>query len=91
MENGFIGFSLFYLAYDFTGFGKSSGFGFGKHQAVVYFDIKDTVASGNQVGLNTEFFFQFIRHTGGIGLVLSHRTIMDVDFHRSPPLKIRGS
>jgi len=48
-------------------------------------NVEDPVTPGNQLRLNTQTFTQFISQTGSIGFIVSHRTIMDFNFHVTPP------
>jgi hypothetical protein len=64
---------------------EPASYTFGKHELIIYDDIKDTVAPRDQLRLNTISVAQFIRQTGGFGLIVSLLAIMYINFHDVPP------
>jgi hypothetical protein len=68
-----------------TRVGEPASYTFGKHELIIYDDIKDTVAPRDQLRLNTISVAQFIRQTGGFGLIVSLLAIMYINFHDVPP------
>jgi hypothetical protein len=86
--SGWAGYSAFlrleFLNY-LTRVGEPASYTFGKHELIIYDDIKDTAPSRDQLRLNTIGVAQFIRQTGGFGLIVSLLAIMYINFHDVPP------
>lgn len=68
-----------------TGVGKSTDFELRENRVPVHNDVKNSVFTRNQLCLHIKFFTQFFRQTGGSGLIVSHATVMDFNFHNMPP------
>ena len=87
--SGWVGYGAFlrleFLNY-LTRVGEPASFTFGKHELIIYDNIKDTVASRDQFCLSTIGVAQFIRQTGGFGLIVSLLAIMYINFHDIPPV-----
>lgn len=69
----------------FSGIRESSCLLFRVDLAPIYDHIEDAVAAGHQIRLDREGRAQLIRQTGGVGFVVSHRTIVDINLHRLFP------
>jgi hypothetical protein len=63
--------------YDLAGIWETPYFGLGEDETSPIFHIENTSAGTNQFGLDTQFFLQFIRQTGGFRFVVSHAAIGD--------------
>jgi hypothetical protein len=58
----------------------------GKHALPVDDDIKDTIFTPNEPGLDTQNSVQFIRQTGGLWYKVSQHTVYNFYFDDLPPL-----
>jgi hypothetical protein len=56
----------------------------GKNQFPVLFNLKNPAARFDNLGFRPEFFFKFVRQTGGPRPVISHAAVGDFELHRSP-------
>ena len=60
-----------------------------EQQLTIDSDVEDAAAAGFQLGVDPEGLLQFGRQTGGCGLVVSDRAVLDVDLH-APTLSRPG-
>ncbi len=51
---------------------------FGKNELTAVLNLEDSTAGLDQLGLDAEFFLQFLRQTGGPGFVVSHAAVRDL-------------
>ena len=73
---------LSYLA----GIGEAAGLVLGKDQLAIHLDVEDAPAAGNQFCLDTQGFAQFVRQTGGFGIIVSDCTVGDLNVHSVSPM-----
>jgi hypothetical protein len=73
--------SLNYL----TRVGEPASFTLGEYELIIYDDIKDAVTPGHQLCFYSKGIAQFVRQTGGSGLIVSLLAKMYINFHDVPP------
>ena len=61
----------------FPGIGKSAQILFGKNEIAAVLNLEDSPSRFDQLGINTQFFLQFLRQTDGPGFVVSHPAVRD--------------
>jgi len=64
---------------------ESARFVFRVNEFTVGVDIKNATTAYYKAGLCISLFFQIIRQTDGIRLIVSHTTVMNLELHRLPP------
>jgi hypothetical protein len=72
--------SLNYL----TRVGEPASFTLGKHELTICDNIKDAFTPGHQLCFYTKGIAQFVRQTGGRGLIVSLLAKMYINFHDVP-------
>ena len=64
----------------FTWLRESAWLWLGKNETLIYKNIKNTIAFGDQFRLYPHGFLQFCRQTGGHGFIVSLRAIINLNF-----------
>jgi hypothetical protein len=61
--------------------GKSSGCILAEYDFTVGHHVEYAVRSGDEFCGGINGIFNFVRHTGGLRLIVSHRAVVDSDLH----------
>ncbi len=64
---------------------KPAGLVLGVHRIAVGNDVENAAAARDQRHLGAQLALEFVRQTGGLGLVVSFRAVVYLDFHAPPP------
>ena len=65
--------------------GKAAGLIFRENQFAVFLDVENTFAAFAQNDFNFgKLLLDFLLQTGGLGAVVSHHAVLNLDFHPSP-------
>jgi hypothetical protein len=67
---------------DLAGFGEAAQLFLGEDEVVPHGDLEDATAAANQLRLDAELLFDLSRQTGGTGVVVSARAVLDGDVGR---------
>jgi hypothetical protein len=77
------GQAFFDSGFDFAGFGEAVAFvEFAENQLAIKRYIENSTTAGLEFGIDLEFLVQICGQTGRKGQVVSHRAVLDDDFHR---------